>query len=181
MFLIVGLGNPGKKYKNTRHNVGFMTLDEIAKENWEYSKKFKAEIQKIQLLRKEVILLKPRTFMNLSGEAVNSCANFFQIPTENIWVIYDDKDLDLGDIRIRDKGSSGGHKGMESIIKSLGTQDFARFRIGIKTAELDKIPTESFVLQEFSKEEKKAIKESIEKIIDLIKKSLEEGIINTSI
>jgi len=180
MYLIIGLGNPGTKYENTRHNAGFMVLDELAKENWQSSKKCKGLTQKIELEGKEILLLKPQTYMNLSGEAVRSCMDFYNIDPEKIWVIYDDIDLELGVVRVRKEGSSGGHKGVESLIRNLSTPAFARFRIGVKTEQKNVIPTEDFVLQNFTDEEKKIIQNSIEKTIELIKKSIREGIESTS-
>jgi len=130
MKLIVGLGNPGKKYENSRHNVGFMAIDDLLKileiePSW--NSKFKSLHQK----KGSWIFLKPQTYMNLSGEAVQKAVNFYKILPENIVVIHDDLDLDEGKIRYRSKGSSGGHNGINSIIQSLGTNQFSRIKIGI--------------------------------------------------
>ena len=160
MKLIVGLGNSGKKYEKTRHNVGFMVLDKlIGKDKFVFDKKFNAEIHKT----KDVIYIKPQTFMNLSGQAVKKVATFFKIKPQDITVISDDIYLDSGDMRLREKGSSGGHKGLQSIIDELGANDFKRIRIGINMPP-EKMNSEDYVLQNFSKEEFATIKNVIEKI-----------------
>ena len=133
MMLIVGLGNPGIKYKNTRHNVGFMAVDYLAETSGVRFNKsdFKSHWGKGNILGREVILVKPQTFMNLSGKAVKVLADFFHIEPKGILVIYDDIDLELGAIRIRLGGGSGGHRGMQSIIEYLGANNFPRIRLGI--------------------------------------------------
>ena len=181
MILIVGLGNPGKKYKNTRHNIGFRIVDELTKEL-------------SSLKRRGVILAKPKTFMNLSGKAVKSLIKKYKIPTANLWVIHDDIDLPLGKIRIVKNRGAAGHKGVESIIKELGTKNFVRFRIGIcpKTGKPKNI--EKFVLQKpreakpseagdetksqrpFNKDEEKIIREVIKKSVEAVEMSLREGL-----
>lgn len=157
--LIVGLGNPGQKYEKTRHNVGFMILDRLSGE-FKYEKKFDAEVS---VLTDGTILMKPQTFMNLSGEAVNLFADYYKVALENIILVHDEVDLPLGEIRIREGGSSAGHKGVESVIQHLGSEGFLRFRIGVKNGDLGMIETEDFVLQRFSEEEE----EKLQKIIDL--------------
>src|SRR4030042_5429142 len=145
MILIIGLGNPGEKYQNTRHNVGFRVLDEILKnpqilsvnkEKLELAenKKFKAEMAEANLHGEKIILAKPLTFMNNSGSAVTGIANFYKIKPQNIWVISDDLDICQGLIRIRHGESSGGHKGLEDVISKLGDSNFARIRVGIAPA-----------------------------------------------
>lgn len=133
MKLIVGLGNPGRKYEATRHNAGFIALDLIAdKFNIDIDKeKMKALVGEGNIRGEKVILVKPQTFMNLSGEAVGAVARWYKIEPEDILVIYDDMDLDLGRIRIRKKGSAGGHNGIKSLIQHLGTEEFPRIKIGI--------------------------------------------------
>jgi len=131
--LIVGLGNPGRKYADNRHNVGFQCLDRLA-EAWGLSfsrQKHKALLAQGQIAGLKVILAKPHTFMNLSGEAMERMARFYKVPPENILVIYDDLDLPVGRIRLRPEGGSGGHKGMQSIIEHLGSNGFPRLRVGI--------------------------------------------------
>ena len=133
MKLIVGLGNPGKEYEKTRHNMGFMFLDHYAKEKGLEINKKKFNGLYIDFVNngEKTILLKPQTYMNLSGNCVQEFANFYKIEKENIIVIYDDMDIDVGQIKIRKKGSAGGHNGMKSIIQRLGTEEFPRIRIGI--------------------------------------------------
>lgn len=183
MKLIVGLGNPGKKYERTRHNIGFRIIDattQIPNSKFQIPKiesKFKTEISKGKIGESEVILAKPQTFMNNSGEAVLKIASFYKIRSQDIWVISDDIDLPLGKIRIRKKGSSGGHKGLQSIIDHLGNQNFPRFRIGIKTPKAEKIPAEDFVLQKFSPSEEKVIKLAVEKVVEEIIKVLKEDLL----
>jgi len=133
MKLIVGLGNPGKEYENTRHNLGFQIIDYLAnKLNLELKKeKSKGLYAKINCLNQETILLKPLTHMNNSGECVRNFVNYFQIPVENILIVYDDLALTLGKFRYRLQGSSGGHNGIKNIIECLGTQKFKRLKVGI--------------------------------------------------
>ena len=162
MMNIVGLGNPGKKYINTRHNIGFMVVNEFAKENnfpkFRMLKKYNALISK----KNNVLLVKPQTFMNNSGVAVKKT-----IQNQNLIVIHDDIDLLFGKIRISKNRGSAGHKGVESIIKELGSKNFTRLRIGIQPKQGKPKDVEKFVLQNFTRKEKKVIKE-------IIKKSLAE-------
>ncbi|MFA4880586.1 MAG: aminoacyl-tRNA hydrolase [Candidatus Doudnabacteria bacterium] len=165
MLLIIGLGNPGKQYQRTRHNVGFFVVEKL-RENlklpeFNLEKKFKAEITK----GKNLILAKPQTFMNNSGEAVSLLYNFYKTDPPHLLVAHDDLDILLGEYRIQQNKSSAGHKGVQSIIEALGTQDFNRLRIGIKTEMLEKIPAEDFVLQKFSPEEKEIIFKTIKKAL----------------
>lgn len=133
MYLIVGLGNPEEDYSKTRHNMGFNTINKIAKEyNIEVNKKkFDALYGEGFIENEKVILLKPQTYMNLSGKSIVQVVNFYKIPVENIFVIYDDIDVEPGKIKIRKKGSSGSHNGMKSVVTELQTEDFARIRVGI--------------------------------------------------
>lgn len=177
MKLIVGLGNPGKKYQKTRHNVGFMVLEELARrENLQFNVKqrFKGDVITTTLENISVTLLKPITYMNLSGEAVLAVKQFYQIENKDILVIYDDLDLPCGKIRVKQKGSSAGHRGLKSIISMIGN-DFHRIKIGIdKNPE---IPTVDYVLGKFSKEEKKLIIEAIDTSIDIISDWLTQDIL----
>ena len=151
MKLIVGLGNPGKEYQDTRHNVGFMCLNKVVEKlGLEHHKeKFQGQYYKGKLDGEDFILLFPLTFMNLSGKAVAKFVKYFKIKQEDILIIYDDIDLPVGKVRIRTKGSSGGQKGMTDIINFLGTQDISRIRVGISRDP--KIPVINYVLQPFSK------------------------------
>lgn len=174
MKLIVGLGNPGKKYEHTRHNMGFDTLDlfadlamiDIDKES------FKGLVGRGKLFGQDVLLLKPQTFMNLSGESVREIVNYFKIEIEDILVIYDDMALEPGRIRLRPSGSSGGHKGMQNIIEHLGTEDIKRIRIGIGEPTYDTI---DYVLSKPTKEERDAIDEAIKEAVDALKDILKSN------
>ena len=166
-FLIVGLGNPDKKYVNTRHNVGFEMIDVLASyANIKVNKvKCKALIGEGRIGGNSVILAKPQTYMNLSGESVMELSNYFKIPAENIVVMYDDISLDVGKIRIRQKGSAGGHNGMKNIIYHLQNDDFPRVRFGIGAPMGD---LADYVLSNFSKDETKLLIESAKNVPDII-------------
>jgi len=182
MIIIVGLGNPGKKFEKTRHNVGFRAVDEIAVNFqfpiFNFQSIFNAQISKGEICSKKVILAKPQIFMNNSGKAVKKLNTKYKIQNTNLFVIHDDIDLPLGKIRISKGRSAAGHKGVESIIKELKTKDFVRFRIGIKPRKTDskKQKTEKFVLQKFDREEEKILKEVIEKTVKAIETAIKEGL-----
>ncbi|MCG0275838.1 MAG: aminoacyl-tRNA hydrolase [Thermosediminibacteraceae bacterium] len=161
MFLIVGLGNPGKEYEDTRHNVGFMVVDKLAERlGIKVDRvKFKGLFGEGFFEGEKILLLKPMTYMNLSGQSVQDAVEFYKIPTENLVVIYDDMDLPLGRLRIRKKGSSGGHKGMESIIYHIASEGFPRIRVGIGRPKDDVV---DYVLGKFEPGEKKVIDAVIE-------------------
>ncbi len=192
MILIAGLGNPGEKYKNTRHNVGFIALDALAqnfgidfqedrKRNAEtatYTMTFPGQKKKVR-----IVLVKPTTFMNNSGEAIEKVRKYFGILPSNVWVIHDDLDVDLGSIRIRKGGSSAGQKGVESTERNLGTPSFVRFRVGIRPNDTPpegghKQPraAETFVLERFSKSERQIIDTTIDSLIETIHQSCDKGI-----
>ena len=179
MILIVGLGNPGKKYKNTRHNIGFQVLDEFQKENdlpnFKLLKKFNSLASAGNFFNKEILLLKPQTFMNNSGNAIKALTKFYKITSPCLVVVHDDIDLPLGKIRISMGRGSAGHKGVESIIKELATKNFVRFRIGIQPQKGKPKNPERFVLQKFLKEEGKIIKKIIKTSCDALKTALTEG------
>jgi PTH1 family peptidyl-tRNA hydrolase len=156
MKLIVGLGNPGKEYSRNRHNAGFIIVDEIASKNslpWENSSKFDADVD----ISKDFILAKPQTFMNKSGEAVSKILNFYKIDLKDLYVIHDDVDLPFGEVKKQLGAGSAGHKGVESIIEKVGTQDFWRIRIGIGRPS-DNTPVEDWVLRDFNSEELTLVK-----------------------
>ena len=163
MKCIIGLGNIGKEYENTRHNAGFIAVDAIAaKYNISFDKKKKKCIYGEGTINGEKIsFVKPTTYMNLSGEAVVEILNWYKISPEDILVIYDDIDLKFGDIRYRVKGSSGTHNGMRNIIANLKTEEFARIRIGIENRGNTQIPLMDYVLQKFGGEELDNIKQQI--------------------
>ena len=155
MKLIVGLGNIGKDYQNTRHNIGFMVLDNLCKKwdfNFTSNNKFKSEIFKTKISGSDVIFLKPSTYMNLSGEAILKVKNFYNIDISNILVIVDDINLPIGSIRLRQKGSAGGHNGLKNIEKMLNTSDYKRLRIGVSNKFLNGMMVE-YVLGKFSQDE----------------------------
>ncbi|WLR41927.1 aminoacyl-tRNA hydrolase [Bacillus carboniphilus] len=164
MKLIVGLGNPGKQYETTRHNVGFMVVDELASSlNVDLTlTKFNGIYASALIEGEKVFLLKPLTYMNLSGDCVVPFMNYFNIQEDELVVIYDDLDLPVGKIRLRKKGSAGGHNGMKSIIQHLGSQTFNRIRIGIDRPPLGmRVP--DYVLKSFSQDETPMITDSIKK------------------
>lgn len=168
MKLIVGLGNPGEKYKNTRHNAGFLAVDFILGEDDEFmqakpSHEFKSEMFSWGSGDKKIVFLKPQTYMNDSGQALKTICNFYKMDlAKDLLVIHDDTDLPFGEIRSTDSSSSAGHNGVQSIIDNLGTQDFHRVRIGVESrVSRDDIPTDAFVLQNFSDDETKKLQSDI--------------------
>ncbi len=168
--MIVGLGNPGTKYDNTRHNIGFCALDYIAKqENIKIQKsKFFALYNTIEIHGEKGILLKPQTYMNLSGKSVSDAAKFYKIPVENIIIIYDDVSLDVGKLRVRTKGSAGGHNGIKSIISHMGDV-FPRLKVGVGQKPHPDYDLADWVLSEFSSKEKETLNELYKDIWDCIK------------
>ena len=175
MWGVIGLGNPGGKYSKTRHNIGFMVLEEL-------SGRHKIELKERQLYRaakgsigdSEAVLVEPLTFMNRSGIAVREALRRFNIPIENLIVIHDDIDMETGKLKIKAGGSSGGHRGMESIIQSTGTPDFTRVKIGVGR-DPEMLP-EDYVLMKFSRAELPAVKEAIMTAADAVLSILEEGV-----
>jgi PTH1 family peptidyl-tRNA hydrolase len=183
MIIIVGLGNPGKKFEKTRHNLGFLIIENLKLKiknfsDWKYEKKFKAEISRGKIGNKKIILAKPQTFMNNSGKSVKPLTRSYNLEPKNLIVVHDDIDLPLGKIRISIGRSAAGHKGVQSIIDELGTKNFVRFRIGIKptTYDLRLTTIENFVLQKFNKEEEKILKGVIERTCQAIETLIKEGI-----
>lgn len=180
MNLVTGLGNIGAKYTFTRHNAGFMVVDSLALNNSETFKensKLKSLITKIRLNGEDTLLVKPTTYMNLSGEAIRAVIDYYKIPVENTLVVYDDLSLDLGKIRFRASGSDGGHNGIKSIIQHLGTNKFARLKIGI--GPQPGIPSEAFVLQNFGNDELDKLKTVINKSTEAIEYYFANGIEKT--
>ena len=174
MKLIVGLGNPGKKYEGTRHNMGFMAVDlfsDMAKIDVD-REVFSGLLGRGKVFDEDVFVFKPTTFMNLSGTAVSQVVHYFKIEKEDIIVVYDDMAIAPGNIRLRLNGSSGGHKGMQNIIEQLGTSDIKRIRIGIGEPTYD---TVDFVLSKPVDEEKDLINEAIENAANAIKEALKSG------
>ncbi len=178
MHLVVGLGNPGVKYEQTRHNVGFRVLNEVAKRlqvKWKSDTNCKAEVIETHYLGEKLVLAKPQTFMNRSGEAVQALAVRFKIDPSNIWVAYDEAALSLGTIRVRLGGSSGGHNGVKSIIDSLGTDAFGRFRLGINLPH-EGLALDSYVLSRFAAEETEVAELAINQTATHILEALREGL-----
>jgi peptidyl-tRNA hydrolase, PTH1 family len=169
MWLMVGLGNPGKKYEKTRHNVGFLVVETIAKKLdaiWKVKTELFGELAETHSEEEKIILAKPQTFMNLSGKNVASLMHRFHIEPQHLIVISDDVDLPVGTIRTRNEGSAGGHNGLKSIITSLGTQQFTRIKIGVGTHPTN-IPLEDWVLSPFPAAEAKIIPTLITKAGDI--------------
>jgi len=163
MNLIIGLGNPDRKYQDTRHNVGFLVVDKLLESKGEdfdklkLKKKFKSEVTKGRILQEEIVVAKPQTYMNKSGEAVKALVKFYKVDLHNLVVIHDDVDLPVGKIRISQAASSAGQKGVQDIIDKLGSNEFVRLRIGIGSDNQGQIPTEDYVLQKFTAAQKKAL------------------------
>ncbi|MHA1575398.1 MAG: aminoacyl-tRNA hydrolase [Alphaproteobacteria bacterium] len=175
MKIIVGLGNPGKKHEKTRHNIGFMILNKLATESFKKTNKFNAQISVFSETPEKILLVKPQTFMNNSGFTVSKTLNFYKLnPQNDLLLIYDDKDLPFGNIRLRKNGGAGGHNGIKSIINSIGTKNFSRLRFGIRN-EFFKggETTADFVLSSFSQTEKKQKPELIKKSCKILKFALE--------
>ena len=171
LYLIVGLGNPGREYARTRHNAGFMVLDQLAerwKASWAPDKKSNARLARTERGGKRVILCKPETFMNASGEAVGALANFQKIPTSQVLVTVDDADLPFGEIRFRPSGSSGGHHGLESIEQHLGTREYARQRIGIGRDDPAARQISGYVLGQFRPAEQELLEKVLQKACEQI-------------
>ncbi len=179
MKLIVGLGNPGAKYRNTRHNFGFTVVDALAVDlglSWQGSEDWNCFFAK----NEEVVTIKPTIFMNVSGQAVSAVSNFYKIENKDILVAHDDLDIDFGKIRMGFDGSAGGHHGVESVIEDLAGMDFARLRLGIKPPEkaagFDGV---NYVLGKFTAEEQKELPKTIDCGVDAIKSYLAEGVMAT--
>ncbi|MBI2954162.1 MAG: aminoacyl-tRNA hydrolase [Chloroflexi bacterium] len=177
MKIVVGLGNPGKQYARNRHNVGFACVDLLASRHGLTSsqRRFKALVAEGQIAGQRVLLAKPQTFMNLSGEAVKSILGWYKLSPEDLLVIYDDMDLPLGRIRVRERGSAGGHRGVQSIIDHLKTAEFPRLRIGI--ARPDDREAKEHVLADFTSAERPLIAETLGKAADAVEMILAKGIV----
>lgn len=176
-FLIVGLGNPGRGYKETRHNIGFMVVDRLAARlGLAFSRlESKALVTRGEHRGKKVILAKPQTFMNLSGQAVSGLMRFYKVPLEHLLVVYDDVDLPLGTLRLRPSGGAGGQKGMLSVIERLGTQDFPRMRLGIDQPP-GRMEAADYVLQEFSRAQAEHLPEILDRAAEAVLTFIEEGL-----
>ena len=176
-WLVVGLGNPGDKYENTRHNVGFLTVDALAERLGIPVQKlrYRALTNTAELGGQKVLLMKPVTYMNLSGEAVRQAAGFYKIPPERVLVISDDVSLPLGKLRIRTGGSAGGHNGLKNIIAQLGSERFPRVKIGVGEKPRPDYDMADWVLSKFTGEDKKAIDAAVLRAADAVECLLREG------
>lgn len=181
MRLIVGLGNPGGKYQNTRHNIGFIVLDKIAEKRgvvFRLEPHYESRFADMGNLNDRIKLAEPQTFMNESGRAVAKTKNYWKVDSEDIWVIHDDVDLEFGKVRVNLGGSSAGHKGIESIINSIG-EEFWRIRVGVGKDDI--IPTEEWVLMKFSKEEQERLEHIVDSTAELVLDFSSNGIKETTI
>lgn len=176
MFVIAGLGNPGRKYEKTRHNMGFLAIDSLAEKNGIKVNKIKhrALVGDGMISDRRVLLVKPQTYMNLSGISIREIADYYDVPAEDILVIYDDFDLELGTLRIRKKGSAGSHNGMKSVIDELGTKDFPRIRIGIGSSRGK--DWKDFVIGKASKDDMQVLSDAASRAADAAACILEKGI-----
>ena len=175
MYMVVGLGNPGAKYVNTRHNIGFDALDAFCSKHdikLKSSRRFRADTGKGRVGGEKVIAVKPMTYMNLSGEAVLEIADYYDIKNENIIVVYDDISMETGRLRIRRKGSAGGHNGIKSIILNLGSDEFPRVKIGVGAPEHKDHDLADYVLGKFSKEETEILIETVVSAVGAIEEIL---------
>jgi PTH1 family peptidyl-tRNA hydrolase len=178
LYLIAGLGNPGREYARTRHNAGFMVLDQLAalwKADWHTEKKFTARMARVERDGKRILLCQPLTFMNASGEALSAVMSFQRIPADRLLVAVDDADLPFGDLRLRPGGSSGGHHGLESIERHLGTRDYARQRIGIGRDDPSARRIAGYVLSPFRAAERELLEKVLQKARDQIECWLAAG------
>jgi peptidyl-tRNA hydrolase, PTH1 family len=173
--LIVGLGNPGKKYDNTRHNIGFACIDSffalLENKQWIEKKALKSLIAEVRLQQYRLIVIKPQTFMNLSGEAVKAAQHYYKIDNANTIVVHDELDIPFGQIRTRKGGSSAGHNGIKSLVQHIG-EDFGRIRIGIKNSSLRTLDPADFVLQKFTEDEMKNMKALITEVTALLNEAI---------
>lgn len=174
--LIVGLGNPGLKYEQTRHNIGFMLLDHLSSQlgaTFQNSKENKGLIAAANVDGKKLILLKPQTYMNLSGESVGRVMRYYQLSEKNLMVVSDECELPFGSLRLRERGSAGGHNGLKNIEIHLGTQEYIRLRIGIGKSEFE--PLESYVLSRFTEAEREKLPGILKKASQTVEIWLQEG------
>jgi PTH1 family peptidyl-tRNA hydrolase len=178
IFLIVGLGNPGAEYVETRHNAGFLLVEKLAAQwkcEWTKERKFRARVAKTVRNGKRIMLCEPQTFMNLSGETVGAVRNFYQLPLVQLMVVADDADLPLGTVRLRGSGSSGGHHGLESIEQHLGSREFARLKIGIGRKD-DLREITGHVLGRFDSAENELLKKVLDRAAGQVEAWLDAGI-----
>ncbi len=183
MKLIVGLGNPGEKYEKTRHNVGFMAVEALRERlklgDFRNESKFKAEVARGEFSKEKIIIMRPQTFMNLSGEAVQLVKQFYKVASEDVWLVYDDVDLELGTLRIRMEGSPGHHNGMKSVLQTMATETLTRFRLGVESRGVvapSQQDLSSFVLEPFRNEEIPQVNEMIGAFVEAVVVALKKGV-----
>jgi PTH1 family peptidyl-tRNA hydrolase len=178
--MVVGLGNPGSQYESTRHNIGFRIIDNLAlniETEFKKVKSYDSLISRGKLMNHNLMLVKPQTFMNLSGKSVSKIVSYYRISFQDLLIVYDDLNLELGQIRIRKRGSAGGHKGVESIIQYLNSEDIPRLRIGIGKPSINSnFDYASYVLSNFNNNEKDKISEVIQLSTEAIKTVIEDGL-----
>ena len=177
-WLLVCLGNPGKDYENTRHNIGFMAADELGrKENVSINKlRYRALTGEVTIAGQRVLVLKPQTYMNLSGESVKLAGGFYKIPPERVLVVSDDVSLPLGKLRIRAGGSAGGHNGLKNIIQHLGTDQFPRIKVGVGAPQHPEHEMVNWVIGNFTPNEKKVVNEAIGRALDAVACLIGKGV-----
>ncbi|MBA3337260.1 MAG: aminoacyl-tRNA hydrolase [Chloroflexia bacterium] len=177
MRIVIGLGNPGRDYAATRHNVGYMVVDELARRGGgtTWRKRFRSEIAELVVNDQKWVLVKPQTFMNLSGHAAREVVNWYHVPQDNLLVIHDDLDLPFGILRLRARGSAGGHNGMKSLIELLGGSEISRLKVGVGRGRSN---ATAHVLARFSPEEEKELEEIIERASNVVLDWSRRGILN---
>ena len=177
MKVIVGLGNPGRRYRDTRHNVGFVTIDEVARRRACEFETFSSTsmVAKLSIEGERVLFVKPLTFMNLSGQSAGEVIRYYRVAPSNLLVVADDVNLPLGRVRVRERGGAGGHKGLLSIIESLGTEEFPRLRIGVGRGAEDR-DLSDYVLARFEPDEQVAVKSTVGRAADAVEMFVFEGI-----
>jgi PTH1 family peptidyl-tRNA hydrolase len=180
MKLIVGLGNPGDKYKKTRHNAGFIAAEKLAEafdfDDFKKAEKFKAEIAEGIIAGEKVVLVKPQTFMNLSGQSVQAMTSYYKLDPADVIVIYDDVEIPFGTLRVRPEGSAGGHNGMASVMQGLSTLQVPRIRLGIKPEKPFPGALEDYVLGSLTEDEKAAFAQLLDILPEVVESVLEEGV-----
>lgn len=177
--LIVGLGNPGAEYENTRHNAGFLVLERLAGRyrcGWSHERKMQSRLAKVVVMGRNVWLSQPQTFMNLSGDAVGRLVDYYQVGAEQLMIVVDDADLPLGQLRLRPSGSSGGHHGLESIENRLGSRIYARQKIGIGRVASGEREIRNYVLGKFATDEKRVLDQVLDRAADQLEDWLQRGI-----
>lgn len=180
--LIIGLGNPGREYDGTRHNIGFCVADALARRvgaEYKTKRRFAAAVAEAKRGETTLVIAKPLTYMNLSGQAASALREWYKCEPRDVVVVLDDADLELGRLRIRGKGSSGGHRGVQSVIDALGTDEFARVRLGIGRREGDRSTLVDHVLSRFGKDEEKIVGEMVGRAVEAVESLLERGLAAT--